>query len=85
MSERRQSARRRTYLGGRAAFEKTASTADCLVRNLSSGGARIAFTGSTPMPDAFDLTLNERSETRAVRVVWREGFNAGVAFQGSAR
>jgi hypothetical protein len=76
MSERRQSARRRTYLGGRASYEKPVSSDECLVRDRSPGGARIEFSGSTPIPDAFDLTIRDSGETRSVRVVWRDGLQA---------
>ena len=84
MSERRQSVRRRTYLGGCASFEKPASSDECLVRDRSPGGVRIVFSGSTPIPDAFDLTIRESGETRSVRVVWRDGLQAGVAYQSAA-
>ena len=84
MSERRQSARRRVYLGGRAAFEQPNAIDECLVRDLSPGGARITFSGSTPIPDAFALTIRDIGEARAVRVVWRDGIEAGVAYQAGA-
>ena len=84
MSERRQSAHRRVHLGGRAAFEKPNAIDECLVRDLSPGGARITFSGSTPIPDAFALTVHDSGETRAIRVVWRDGLEAGVAYQAGA-
>ena len=83
MSEQRQSPRRRTYLGGCATVERPASTDECLVRDLSSGGARIVFSGSTPIPDAFVLTIPNTGDTRAVRIVWRDGLQAGVAYGGA--
>ena len=43
MSERRQSARRRAYLGGRASYEKPVSSDECLVRDRSPGGARLGI------------------------------------------
>ena len=84
MSERRQSARRRTYLGACASYEKPVSSDECLVRDRSPGGARIVFSGSTPIPDAFGLTIRESGETRSVRVVWRDGLQAGVAYESAA-
>ena len=84
MSERRQSARRRTYLGACASYEKPVSSDECLVRDRSPGGARIVFSGSTPIPDAFDLTIRDSGETRAVRVVWRDGLQVGVAYESAA-
>jgi hypothetical protein len=51
---------------------------------LSRGGARLVFSGSTPIPDVFDLTIRENGETRRVRVVWRDGMQAGVAYESAA-
>jgi len=84
MSERRQSSRRRAYLGARAAYETPATTVECLARDLSAGGARLAFAGATPIPDAFALTIPARGETRSVRVVWRDGRQIGVAYASAA-
>ena len=84
MSERRRSVRRRTYLGGCASYEKPVSSDACLLRNRSAGGARIEFSGSIPIPDAFDLTVRDSGETHSVRVVWREGIQAGVAYESVA-
>ena len=84
MSERRQSSRRRTYLGGCAVYEKPASTDECLVRDRSLGGARLVFSGSAPVPNAFDLTIRDSGETRSVRVVWRNGLQVGVAYEPAA-
>lgn len=83
MSERRKAARRRTYLGGRASYEKPVSSDECLVRDRSPGGARIEFSGATPVPDAFDLTIRDSGETRRVRVVWRDGLRVGVAYESA--
>ena len=84
MSERRQSSRQRTYLGGRASCDKLATSDACLVRERSEGGARLELSGSTLMPNAFDLTLRDSGETRRVRVVWRDGRRLGVAFEAAA-
>lgn len=83
MSERRQSARRRTYLAGRASYVKPVSSDECLVRDCSLGGARIVFSGATAIPDAFDLAIRDSGETRSVRVVWRDGLQAGVVYEST--
>jgi hypothetical protein len=84
MSERRRSVRRRTYLGGCASYEKPISSDECLVRDRSPGGVRVEFSGSTPVPDAFDLTIRDSGETRKVRVVWRDGLQVGAAYESPA-
>ena len=80
MQERRKSHRSRTYLGGRIAFNRRASTMDCLVRNLSSDGARVVFTNTLTVPDEFDLTITRKAESYRVRMVWRQPGEAGIVF-----
>jgi hypothetical protein len=42
MRERREFQRRRTFLGGRLAFNNQYGAIDCLVRNMSQNGALIS-------------------------------------------
>jgi hypothetical protein len=42
MRERREFQRRRTFLGGRLAFNNQYGAIDCLVRNMSQNGASIS-------------------------------------------
>ena len=53
---------------------------DCMVVDLSEGGARL-FT-ETPLPDVFVLVVSgdARPVERECRVVWRLGGEAGVVF-----
>jgi len=85
MDERRRSSRRRAYLGARASCEQLGTSDACVVRNLSEGGAQLVLSGSTLMPDAFDLALRDSGEARRVRVVWRDGRRLGVAYERAAR
>lgn len=79
MDERRKTRRGRTYLGALVSFDRPRCTDDCVVRNLSAEGARVLFSGSTLIPDEFDLTLRETGETRRARVVWRNDREAGLS------
>ncbi len=80
MIERRKTARSRTYLGGTIAFNKRKSTMDCHVRNVSHGGAKVAFTNAVVIPDQFDLTIARKDRSFSARMVWRGANEAGVAF-----
>ena len=51
MSKRRQMGRRWSFVGGRMLFEPTFAGDDRLPRDPSPGGARVAFSGSTPSRD----------------------------------
>ena len=80
MQERRKLARGRTYLGGVIAFNRENSTMDCLVRNLSVGGAKISFTNTATVPDEFDLTIKQKGRALLARMVWRRADEAGIVF-----
>lgn len=80
MSERRQNTRLRTFLGGVMNYNRNRSTMDCLVRNFSQDGAKIAFTNPTPIPDEFDLEIKHKARTFRARAVWRSNTEAGVRF-----
>jgi|ERR671910_3306427 hypothetical protein len=82
MTERRRTIRNRSFLGGVIAFDKRRSTIDCLVRNFSSGGAKVAFVGTGVIPDEFDLEVRQKERTFRARMVWRRENEAGITFVG---
>jgi hypothetical protein len=57
----------------------TAPAVDCLIGNLSEGGARIASLTGLPLPDAFTLQVNETREI--ANVIWRTKEAVGVRFR----
>ena len=79
MKDRRRSPRLRSYLGGRIDFGWN-SAMDCLVRNLSSEGAKLAFTNTLAVGDTFDLFIPQQGRTRRVRKAWRQPEAMGVRF-----
>ena len=54
--------------------------ADCVVRDLSSTGAKLAVSWSIKLPPDFDVTLLKINSVRHVRLKWRDGNFAGVEF-----
>ena len=78
MIERRAHLRLRTYLGAQIVFNQRRSVLDCLVRNASGEGARIEFTNAALVPEAFDLIIPSREQTRRARVRWRSHDVAGL-------
>lgn len=80
MEDRRKTFRGRTYLGGQIAFNGRRSTADCLVRNLTSEGAKIVFSSPPTIPDEFDLIISHKGYSRRTRIAWRREMDAGVVF-----
>jgi len=78
--ERRRYPRARSYYGGVIAFNARKSTIDCVVRNFSHAGAKIAMTGTVLLPDSFDLTIARRHTSFRARLIWRSSSEAGVTF-----
>src|SRR5579864_8725207 len=80
MIERRKVPRSRTYLGGTIAFNGRASALDCIVRNLSSDGAMVAFDNTAALPDRFELLIATKRHSFGARAVWRSFTKVGLAF-----
>jgi hypothetical protein len=80
MGERRRSSRQKSFLRGCIYFNNRRSAIDCLVRDLSPAGARLIFSAAVNVPDAIDLYIPQREETRRAHVQWRYGVEAGVSF-----
>jgi hypothetical protein len=76
----RSNPRTRTFLKGQAIFNNRNSTLDCVVRNVSSTGAKLQLTETVTLPDVFDLSIPQKGETVRVRLRWRHGEEVGVSF-----
>jgi hypothetical protein len=53
---------------------------DCLVRNISDGGANLEVESQIGIPSSFDLVINVEQSSRHCRVVWRKARRMGVTF-----
>ncbi len=79
-SDNRLSQRRRTLIGAKIVLNGGASVMDCIVRDLSDGGARLALDGAITAPSEFRLTLSDgRAFDCLVR--WRRVNMLGVRFK----
>src|SRR5690348_10049466 len=81
MIERRKEPRTRTYLGGTIAFNGRRSTADCLIRNSSKSGAKLAIDNNAFVPDTFELHVPQRQAGYRARMKWRSTSEAGVEIE----
>jgi hypothetical protein len=80
MGERRRSSRQKSFLRGCIYFNNRHSAVDCLVRDLSTAGARLIFSAAVNVPDAVDLYIPQKEETLLAHLQWRCGEEAGVSF-----
>lgn len=79
-TEQRREARQKTFLKGRILFNNGASTMDCLVRDLSRFGARLALTETKALPECFDLHIPQKDATYRSTLRWRREDGVGVTF-----
>lgn len=80
MLERRAVSRSRSFLKGRVVFNNRLSSIDCIIRDITDQGARLAFGGTVSVPEVFDLEIPNKDETFRAHVVWHHGTEIGVAF-----
>jgi hypothetical protein len=78
--EHRHFARRRTLKGGRIVFNHGQSTISCMIRDLSSGGARLEVPSSLGIGDEFTLAFDDGSASRRCLVRRRSATSLGVEF-----
>jgi len=58
------------------------TTMDCVVRDISKGGARIALGDAVSLPHEFRLLLVSTNTIVPVQLLWQRGQTAGVGFTG---
>jgi len=80
MDERRKVPRQKSLLRGQIYFNNRNSTAECMVRDISSHGARIIFTDELTIPDVVELYIPQKEQNLRAQIVWRHANEAGVAF-----
>ena len=82
MNERRRA--RRTPVYKCAKISVNGSLRDCVVRDISSLGARLALVSTAYIPDQISLTFDAARTLRTCRVAWRSATEIGVEFRESA-
>jgi hypothetical protein len=78
MEERRRLTRHVVNKPAKIGFDNQSSLIDCIVRDLSSGGACLQFPAPLQAPESFELSFRS---TRACRVAWRQTDRLGVCFR----
>ena len=54
---------------------------DCVVRDISTAGARLTMVSATSVPDTFELSFDGARTLRPCRVAWRTATEIGLQFQ----
>lgn len=79
--DNRQAPRRKSLFGGRL-FIDGGGAWDCLIRDLSEGGAKIRVDDPTPLAAGMrvDLKVNKFEDLRRAEVMWVRGTEIGLRF-----
>jgi PilZ domain-containing protein len=81
MLDRRQSPRDKVLYGGVAGINERGSTMDCVVRNISAGGACVEFDQTAKLPEEINLTVAHKGRSFLAKMVWRQANRVGLAFR----
>jgi PilZ domain len=63
---------------GKIMISKPFSVMDCVVRDLSAGGACLEISGTAELPATFELVF--AGKRLRCQIVWQGGRRVGVAF-----
>jgi PilZ domain-containing protein len=80
--DRRRAARRKVLKAAQA-FWPNGDSSQCVVYNLSESGAQLELRG--PVPNVFELLIEDEPLRRSCSVVWRRANRVGVEFGKHAR
>ena len=83
--EYRRSAREAVAIEARILLHNGWSTMNCVIRDLSDGGARLHAAFATALPGTFELQIPSENASVTVRQLWRMGDEVGVQFIGDRR
>lgn len=78
MNDKRDTQRQNVMKAGTILFG--GSGIDCLVRNMSVGGANLEVESQIGIPGSFDLVIEAEHSNHHCHVVWRKARRIGVAF-----
>lgn len=78
--DRRREPRQRVLKGATLIFNRGYGAMECVVRNRSGDGAKLAFGDTAAVPVRFDLRIAGEDATLDARVRWRTPTGIGVQF-----
>lgn len=79
-TERRAARRHKVLKGATLRFNRGYGALECIVRNLSDNGARLAFGDIAAVPSKFDFRLSGVEAATPAVVRWRGVEDVGIEF-----
>jgi hypothetical protein len=84
MDDKRITRRQRVLKSGKIVFADGASVVDCVIRDLSTTGARLDVPNTVGLPQEFTLLDVHSGKSYAAKAAWRRGQRMGVEFPNAA-
>jgi hypothetical protein len=79
-ANKRESDRIRSFLRAQIIFNNRMTTIECIVKNISSTGARVALNDTLAVPTEFEIFIPQRNRSHHARLVWRDKDSIGINF-----
>ena len=80
MEERRKFLRQKSFVRGCIYFNNGDSQAECIVRDITSHGARLILPDGLLIPDMIDLYMPQTEKYARAQVLWRRDNELGLVF-----
>jgi hypothetical protein len=80
LQEQRVFERVRSFLRAQIIFNNRMNTVDCIIKNYSAAGAKIALSDTLAVPAEFELFIPTKQRAHRARLVWRDKDSIGVNF-----
>ncbi|MGD0632709.1 MAG: PilZ domain-containing protein [Beijerinckiaceae bacterium] len=80
MKERRRAERVKSLLKARIYFNNRMTSFDCVVKNISLHGAKVAIDKNAAVPDEFELEIPLRGKFYQAKLRWRDAEGIGMEF-----
>ena len=80
-ANRRDKPRLRSLIAATILYNNGQSTLDCVIRNLSEDGAKLAVPAEIALPDRFELAIPQRNKLYRAAMVWRRADEVGISLE----
>jgi hypothetical protein len=80
LQEKRVYERVRAFLRAQIIFNNRMNTVDCIIKNYSAAGAKIALSDTLAVPAEFEVFIPAKQRTHRARLVWRDRESIGINF-----
>jgi hypothetical protein len=83
--DKRRFLRQRVLREGRLVFNDGSSVINCIIRQLSPGGAKLRLPAPTYLPRSLALLCLTSEMLYSAEIAWRHGVDLGLVFTGEPR